>query len=74
MASGAQPFGAAAELAAIAAPVLLVPGTDPYHPREVAELYRRHLPRCTVSSIEPADFVTADFATPMAELLERELA
>jgi len=48
MASGAQPFGTAAELAAIAMPTLVVPGTDPYHPAEIAELYRTHLPACTV--------------------------
>src|SRR6185503_4135268 len=43
MASGAQPFGTAAELAAIAAPALVVPGVDPYHPVPVAELHGRHL-------------------------------
>jgi pimeloyl-ACP methyl ester carboxylesterase len=69
MASGAQPFATGAELAAITAPTLLVPGTDPTHPPEVAEVYRLHLPRCTVRSIEPADF-SADYAAAIAELLE----
>jgi pimeloyl-ACP methyl ester carboxylesterase len=65
MASGAQPFAAATELAAIAAPVLLVPGTDPTHPPEVAAVFRRHLRDCTVHAIAPADFA-ADHATPIA--------
>jgi pimeloyl-ACP methyl ester carboxylesterase len=58
-ASGAQPFATAAELAAIAAPTLLVPGIDPYHPAEVAERYRRHLTRCTVREADAADFAAA---------------
>jgi pimeloyl-ACP methyl ester carboxylesterase len=48
MASGAQPFGYGDELAAITAPTLLVPGVDPYHPPEVAAVFRRHLRDCTV--------------------------
>jgi 3-oxoadipate enol-lactonase len=48
MASGAQPFERGDELAAIQIPALVVPGTDPTHPVEVADVYRRHLPRCTV--------------------------
>ena len=47
MASGAQPF-APGELAAIAAPVTVVPGIDPQHPAEVAAIYARHLARCMV--------------------------
>jgi hypothetical protein len=58
MASGAQPFARATELAAIAAPALVVPGTDPYHPREVAELYAQHLQRCTMRAVEPSEFAT----------------
>lgn len=46
MASGAQPFERGEELAAITAPVLLVPGVDPYHPREVADVYRANLRHC----------------------------
>jgi pimeloyl-ACP methyl ester carboxylesterase len=68
MASGAQPFATGADLAAITAPTLLVPGTDPTHPPEVAAVYRRHLPRCTVRDVVPADF-TADYATPIAAFL-----
>ncbi|MBC8070226.1 MAG: hypothetical protein IAG13_17980, partial [Deltaproteobacteria bacterium] len=68
MASGAQPFADGAELAAITAPVLLVPGTDPTHPFEVAEVYRRHLPRCAVRSVGPADY-----AAEIAAMIEREL-
>jgi len=67
MASGAQPFETAAELAAITAPALVVPGIDPQHPVEVAELYRAHLPRCTYR-VEP------DLARAIAEHVDRELA
>jgi len=48
MASGAQPFARGEELRAITAPVLLVPGVDPYHPPEVTAVFREHLPRCEV--------------------------
>jgi len=59
MASAAQPFARGEDLAAIAAPVLLVPGSDPTHPAEVADVYRRHLPRCTVCAAEPAQLASA---------------
>ena len=59
MASGAQPFGSAAELATIAAPTLLVPGTDPEHPAEIADLYRRHLRRCTVYAGTAPEYAAA---------------
>jgi pimeloyl-ACP methyl ester carboxylesterase len=59
MASGAQPFARGAELAAITAPTLLVPGVDPYHPPEVADVFRRNLARCTVRAVEPVGFADA---------------
>ena len=59
MASGAQPFERAAELTAIAAPTLLVPGTDPTHPPEVSDRFRDHLPRCTVCAAAPEDHAAA---------------
>jgi pimeloyl-ACP methyl ester carboxylesterase len=59
LASGAQPFTTAAELASITAPTLLVPGTDPYHPAEVAALYQRHLRRCTVRDVEATGYAAA---------------
>jgi pimeloyl-ACP methyl ester carboxylesterase len=62
MASGAQPFARATELAAIEAPTLLVPGTDPYHPPEIAELSRQHIPRCTTVA-------TADYAAAISEFM-----
>jgi len=62
MASGAQPFGTASDLAAITAPTLVVPGADPYHPAEFAELYARHLPRCMVRR-------TTDYAEAINELM-----
>lgn len=69
MASGAQPFAAAAELEAIAAPTLLVPGTDPTHPPEISERYRRHLRRCTVREVGPEGLASA-----IADFVDRELA
>jgi pimeloyl-ACP methyl ester carboxylesterase len=57
LASGAQPFASARELAAIACPVVVVPGVDPQHPVAIAELYRAHLPACTW--LETADFAQA---------------
>jgi pimeloyl-ACP methyl ester carboxylesterase len=67
LASGAQPFATAADLAAISAPTLLVPGADPYHPAEVADRYRRHLPCCTVREIAPAGY-----AAVIAEFLDHQ--
>jgi len=55
-ASGAQPFASGRELAAIAAPTLLVPGIDATHPREIAEVYRANLRSCTFREVEPAAF------------------
>jgi hypothetical protein len=69
MASGAQPFERAAELAAIAAPTLLVPGADPHHPGVVAELYRRHLRHCTVRTVG-----IEDYASAIAEFLDGALS
>ena len=62
MASGAQPFARGEDLAKIAAPVLLIPGVDPTHPPEVANVYRSHLRACTVRD-------TPDFAAAIGELL-----
>ena len=56
MASGAQPFALATELARVTAPVLIVPGTDPQHPAEYAEHFRRHLSRCTVAAGTEPDY------------------
>ncbi len=66
MASGVQPFARADELAAIAAPALVVPGIDPQHPREVAELFARALPRCT--QVDTSDFARAIDAFVQAAL------
>lgn len=66
MQSGVQPFARGAELAAITAPALVVPGVDPYHPPEVADVFRTHLPRCTVreaASPELAAVIAEHMAT-----------
>jgi len=62
LASGAQPLATIGELAAITARTLVVPGVDPTHPREVAELYARHLPHATVVD-------TVDHGTAIADFL-----
>ncbi len=66
MASGAQPFVTAAALASISAPTLLVPGGDPTHPVEIADLYRRHL---TGASLQTRD--TMDFAQAIGDFVDR---
>lgn len=66
--TGGQPFATGAELAAITAPTLVVPGVDPTHPPEIAEVYRRHLPRCTVR-----DAAVDDLAATIAAFLDRAL-
>jgi 3-oxoadipate enol-lactonase len=55
MASGVQPF-VPGDLARLEMPVLVVPGTDPEHPRSAAEAYAR-APRATV--VETADWAAA---------------
>jgi len=57
LASGAQPFASARDLAAITCPVTIVPGVDPQHPVAIAEVYRAQLPSCTW--LETADFTHA---------------
>jgi len=53
MLSGAQPFASAEDLRRIAAPTLLIPGNDPMHPAETAELYAAKIPQCSI--VEPLD-------------------
>lgn len=62
MASDAQPFGTGDELAAIEAPTLVVPGVDPYHPREVCDIYSNHVRRCTVVDTPDLASAIATFA------------
>jgi len=72
MASGQQPFASARVLESIEAPTLLVPGTDPTHPAEVAELYRRHLKRSTVREITATVWTGgAEFAAAIAEFTDQ---
>jgi pimeloyl-ACP methyl ester carboxylesterase len=66
MSTGGQPFATGADLASISIPTLLVPGIDPTHPREVADVYRRHLPRCITHALD-----TTDFAPAVADFLGR---
>jgi 3-oxoadipate enol-lactonase len=49
LASGAMPFARLPELAALAMPTLVVPGTDPEHPAAVAERYAQEIPGCVLA-------------------------
>lgn len=69
MASGAQPFARGADLAAITAPALVVPGTDPTHPRAVADVFRAHLPICEASEVE-----LPGYAATIEAFVDRALA
>jgi pimeloyl-ACP methyl ester carboxylesterase len=62
MASGEQPFARGEELAAIDVPVLVVPGIDPQHPREVADVFARHVPACTVRQATDLAAAIGEFA------------
>ncbi|HEY0512866.1 MAG TPA: alpha/beta hydrolase [Thermoanaerobaculia bacterium] len=55
IASGAQPFAAAADLKTLSMPVLLVRGDDPLHPAEVADFYVENIPICTVAPAAVTD-------------------
>ena len=46
--SGAQPFATLADLAALTMPVLVIPGTDPEPPAELAAEYARAIPHAVV--------------------------
>lgn len=65
LASGAQPFARGPDLAAIKARTLVVPGLDPYHPREVADVYAQHVPGVVVRDAAPTEY-----ATVIAEFLQ----
>lgn len=71
LASHTQPFSSPSELAAITAPALVVPGVDPTHPVEVADVFARHLPRCAVRSFPPGDFMSmfANFQAAIADFV-----
>ena len=74
IASGAYPFATAADLAALVAPTLLVPGSDPQHPTEIADVYRRHLARCTVREVDAPDAEAQQaYGDAIAAFLDREL-
>ncbi len=65
LASGAQPFARVEDLRALAMPTLVVPGDDPEHPAEVAQLYASVLAKCMLG--EPS----AELAIVAAAFLER---
>jgi 3-oxoadipate enol-lactonase len=73
LASGAQPFATAADLAAITASTLLIPGNDPTHPSEVADLYAAHLTNGAVARFDNPDPMTQGpaFAAALGEFCGR---
>ncbi|MCA9710399.1 MAG: alpha/beta hydrolase [Myxococcales bacterium] len=54
LASGEQPMASLAELGTLAMPVLIVPGSDPEHPVEVAQLYAQVIPGAAVGEPDTA--------------------
>ncbi len=63
MAAMTQPFDRGEDLAAIRAPCLLVPGVDPFHPPEVAAVYREHVRHCHVIEGDLTDAIAGFLAT-----------
>lgn len=66
LASGAQPIEHLGELAALSMPTLVVPGTDPEHPAELAERYAEAIPRAVLG--DPA----ADLAVTVAAFVRAQ--
>jgi len=59
LASGAQPFTAAEELALLEPPTLLIRGDDSMHTAEVSDLYVAHIRKCTVVPASTTDIAGA---------------
>jgi hypothetical protein len=57
LATNLQPMSAARELEAITVPVMVVPGIDAQHPRELAALYVQHLREPIVVEQTAVDFL-----------------
>lgn len=57
LASGQQPFASLLELRRIEVPTLVLPGTDPQHPAEVAARYAAQIPDCRLG--DPAELPAA---------------
>lgn len=68
MASGAQPFAAAEELAGIAAPTLVIRGEDPTHPAELADRYAEAIADCRVCGV-PAEAIAGAVAAFCDEVM-----
>ena len=69
IASGSQPFIAAADLASLKCPTLLVRGDDRIHPPEVSDLYAASIQDCEVV---PAS--TSDLAPVVGAFVDRCLS
>lgn len=61
-----QPFDRGHDLAAITVPIPVVRGTDPQHPPEVSDVFRRYVDHCVVRETDAAQFASA-----LAELADR---
>ena len=59
IASGSQPFMAAADLTSLEVPTLLVRGDDPMHPAEVSDVYAATIPDCTAVPTSTTDVAAA---------------
>lgn len=61
-----QPFGAVEHLSSISVPTMIIPGTDPLHPRQVSEMYFKTIQNAIWSELE-----TQDFPTSLRSFLDR---
>jgi 3-oxoadipate enol-lactonase len=57
--SSTQPFDTLEQLQAIGVPTLVIPGSDPQHPSEIATLYARSLARATLIEAQGSQLVAA---------------
>lgn len=67
LASGVPPFEALADLERLSVPTVVVPGTDPEHPAEIAALYGRAIPDATL--LNPGAAVAHDVAEALRALV-----
>jgi 3-oxoadipate enol-lactonase len=74
MAAGVQPFASVADLQSITVPTLVVPGNDPMHAAEIAELYTAKIPQCApveLSGTHDPKGRNAAIAAAIGEFCER---
>jgi pimeloyl-ACP methyl ester carboxylesterase len=71
LASLVPPFGALAELRALPMPVLLVPGSDPTHPAQVAALLAGAIPHAELAAPSPTWAASPALTDAIARFVDR---